>query len=726
MSQNLTFQLRIAAKDETQGVLSRLRNSLARLAFKPIKIGLAGMRDVAQGLAPAIRAVARMAEAGSRLDVVGKSFRALTGKSAADAEALARNLVQAAGGTITLGKAMTLVNRAIPAGIDAARELPTILEFASKKALTTGMDVEDAMDRIIMGLSRASPQILDDFGLFANGLEDIKRSFDQIHGKDAFEQLTPAAQKAEIIRQALAEMQTQMRGIGVSGKETAFAFQRMRSSIQNITDTFGKLIANFKLLQDGLRQWGNIIPAFFEKLQAAPNALEAFKFMGGLIIDFFADVGEGIGRAIAAGVMSGIQFISPKLAEWLGINEKKILEMQAGSGMKRTFARLGLDEQGNPIKPPGAAGGGGGKLSDAERRRVKGELEQVKREERKTKGDTDLSIRRKAAAEADEHIRARRAKGEAVPPGERDRLIAEIRKKKTDQELKRLGEQRKTLEDRLAGKGVGPPAPPGVGPELVPPFDGQRENPKAAAARARRAERIARRKADMEDRKQHPFKQQERVNEKARKQIERLPDQIADDIDRLISGQRAGGGRMTAEEMAQLEKSVRIRMGWLEKAMRDSGMERAGVGIDQLGVRGGRERLGDTLNRFKGSRPPGATEAIERIRRGSQERAFGGARGNAEEFRGAQDNLDRRAGQLRRQADEADINAERAGRAGKPDVAERLREIGNAIRGEVAEVRKRADDMSGKIDRWITRMETMVNQVNRELFGAGMRIQKAG
>ena len=110
MSQMMTFGLRLTSQDDTQSGLrsafSGFASFVAKVA-KPITIplqlargGLGLLRDINMGLMPAVHAFDSLVTKGSALEAIQKSFRSLTGRSAADAERMATKLVMASGGLL--------------------------------------------------------------------------------------------------------------------------------------------------------------------------------------------------------------------------------------------------------------------------------------------------------------------------------------------------------------------------------------------------------------------------------------------------------------------------------------------------------------------------------------------------------------------------------------------------------------------------------------------------
>ena len=325
MSQ-LSFGLRIGAKNDTQGAL---RGSLAgvmafaRKAAKPIIIplkiargGLALLRDINVGLAPLVAGLDRVIERGTKLEVVRKSFESLTGKSGRQVRALARELVRASSGTLSLAKAMQIANRGMGSGL-SLRQLGTAIEFISKKAITTGKNAEHAIDTVITGLSRGSTLFLDDFGILVDGIEGVGRTFDAIKGAGAFDSLGPAAKKAETIRQAIVEMQGQMGRIGISGKETIFVFKGLKNEIGNMVDKLFMAVGRtgaLKAAMEGLRDVvAGMVEHFERGVSDTPLMDILFGKKGGKSGGLFGllkagamDLGEALGRGILGGMLKAL------------------------------------------------------------------------------------------------------------------------------------------------------------------------------------------------------------------------------------------------------------------------------------------------------------------------------------------------------------------------------------------------------------------------------------
>lgn len=319
------FGIRIAGKNDTGSALRSVTagfQSALRVLAKPIVIplqiargGLGLLRDINLGLRPAIAAIDNLIDKGSALEVVKKSFESLTHSSAAGADVLARKLVNAASGTVKLAEAMQIANRALGSGL-SLQQLGVAMEFISKKAISTGKDAGESLEKVITGLSRGSTLFLDDFGILVDGIDGVRRSFDKIHGSNAFDALGPAAQKAETIRQAIAEMAQQTSRIGVTGRETVFVWQQIKNGVSDSVDKLVLAIVKSKALGAALREFRGFLAGVTEHFEGGGTFGQLLtgkkdkdgKDQPGLLDVIGAgamDLAENMGRGILGGMLKG-------------------------------------------------------------------------------------------------------------------------------------------------------------------------------------------------------------------------------------------------------------------------------------------------------------------------------------------------------------------------------------------------------------------------------------
>lgn len=316
----LSFKIRIGAEDDTrsavQSATSGFRTffqSISKPITAPLKAlqgGLGFLRDlslvggaVVSGIQAVTSGIDQLIERGSAMSVTRKSFESLTRTLPGQADTLAKSFVDASNGTLTYRRAMELANRATASGINITRDLPTILDFASKKAISTGTSFDLASEQLITGLARQSAAWLDNFGILNDGMDGVKRTFDRVEGKGAFDSLTPAAQKAEFIRQAMNDIRAQQSKIGLSGREAAFQYAKLKNHITDAVDGLTEAIAASESFREAMEGVNEIIVGIKDHFSADGSFADLLfgKGQSDGILGIVAAVFEDIGSLAAEG-----------------------------------------------------------------------------------------------------------------------------------------------------------------------------------------------------------------------------------------------------------------------------------------------------------------------------------------------------------------------------------------------------------------------------------------
>lgn len=312
----------IKVRDEGKGVLrahlgelSNWSSKATRLITAPIRaitslrgVGLQANINMIRGLAGRID---ELVDKGSRLSLIEKSFRSLSGTSQGGAARLARDIRDAANGALSLSQSMQIANRALASGL-SANDIKTTLDFVSKKAFTIGKDMGQAIDTMVTGLSRGSTLFLDDYGILVDGIDQVRRDFDAMQGSGAFDSLGPAAQKAEIIRAAMIDMRRQTDKLGVSGNEMAFQWAAIKSSVADAMDKMSAATGNNAGFQNIFKNIATVTDGLAGALKG-PDQEAAFdnlltrgkQLLGGMFLD--------VGELLAHGAMKGFDAAWPRI-----------------------------------------------------------------------------------------------------------------------------------------------------------------------------------------------------------------------------------------------------------------------------------------------------------------------------------------------------------------------------------------------------------------------------
>lgn len=332
---DLQFAIEIGARDKTQGGLKAALASVTGFA----RGAMGAMRDFNLGLRPAIAGMGQLIQRGGELEVISKAFRGLTYGMVGGSDALAKKLVNASSGVLKLSEAMAIANRALGSGMKL-NDVATAIEFIGKKSIATGKDAKTALDTVITGLSRGSTLFLDDFGILVDGLDGVKRKF----GK-GFDSLGPAAQKAEIIRQAIAEMNGQLGRIGVTGREASFVFAGMSAQIGDAMDKLSLAFVKSQSVLGAMTKTRDLMRGMglhFEKGGSIEDVLFGKKGgksggLAGIAAAALGDVGKNLGHGIAGALFGALGEGAGALEQLFTVAEnhgKKVIGVWESEGVK--------------------------------------------------------------------------------------------------------------------------------------------------------------------------------------------------------------------------------------------------------------------------------------------------------------------------------------------------------------------------------------------------------
>jgi hypothetical protein len=329
------LQVRVQGHDALSPVLARLvqtargwAGNMGHVVTAPFR-ALANVNTMAlvynlRSLGAMIGDVSRQAERGAAMRQLLDSFKQLNrlGNDTRGLQ-LARELQDASGGAISLYDTLAKTNQALVGGAMNAGQIRMAFQYISQYSKATGKDLEALLQTGFTGLSRGSPMFLDDLGILTKGLDGVKADFDAIRGKNAFDALGPAAQKAEIIRQAVDEMRQKLPALGVASGSMVSHFDKIRASLRDIIDL--KLMDWATQAQGPIKQLSELVvgikrlglAASWEKIikPLGSGLLEtlgrAFKKLGGMIV-------AGLLEALPASVRGLLGMASPGLTMNLG------------------------------------------------------------------------------------------------------------------------------------------------------------------------------------------------------------------------------------------------------------------------------------------------------------------------------------------------------------------------------------------------------------------------
>jgi hypothetical protein len=221
-------------------------------AMKGEILGLIGPAALAAAAIAGIGEAFELAKIGARAELVDMRFQKLATSAGTTGDAILNALRTASGGEISDLNLQLTANQALLLGVaDSAQEFSTLMAIARDRAQAMGISTEDAFNRIVLGIGKAEPELLDELGLVISATEANKRY----------------AASLGISEQALTKQQ----------RSQALADEVLRQGKTILDETGGAVETNASKIARGAAAWDNLKTTFggFLAISAGPAAQNA-------------------------------------------------------------------------------------------------------------------------------------------------------------------------------------------------------------------------------------------------------------------------------------------------------------------------------------------------------------------------------------------------------------------------------------------------------------------
>lgn len=211
---------------------SAAQTAMAGLGGLAKTLGVIGVAFAAMEIGNVVVDLGKVGAASQKLQ---SSFSTLASGVGASSQVMLDALRSASGGAISDYNLMLSANRAMLLGVaDSAQEMTALMEVASRRGATMGLDMTTAFDNLVTGLGRASPDILDNLGITLDAVE-VYEDYAKSVGKVASE-LEEADKKQALVNLVMQEAT----GAGVA---QVSGFEQMAASTANFKAELGMLVA---------------------------------------------------------------------------------------------------------------------------------------------------------------------------------------------------------------------------------------------------------------------------------------------------------------------------------------------------------------------------------------------------------------------------------------------------------------------------------------------------
>ena len=241
---------------------------------------LAGAFGVSLSIAGAVqfgRMAFGLAETAANAQLTEAAFEQLAASVGASSDEMLDAMQKASRGTVTESQLIVAANRAIVSGVaDSAAELAQIMEIARASGQAFGFGTGDAFDKIIRGVSKLEPELLDELGIMLR-LDDVFRAYAAELGTTA-NQLTETQKRQALLEEVIRDTQAAVDAAG-DGADTAAdkygqlatAADEAGKSIGEFLNTIGTPVA-IALLTAYIEGQTQMLQTYTEALQKAADA----------------------------------------------------------------------------------------------------------------------------------------------------------------------------------------------------------------------------------------------------------------------------------------------------------------------------------------------------------------------------------------------------------------------------------------------------------------------
>ena len=245
----------------TAGTSSNLTKNFAKQA-QGIQGGLVPAYATLAANVFAITAAFGALQRAAQVEQLVEGFTFLGNVAGRTATLVAESLVKITDNALSMEQALRAASAGFSAGFDTT-SMERLSQVAKNAATALGRDVGDATDRLIRGVAKLEPEILDELGIFVR-LEPAVEKYASSLGKSA-NTLTETERRQAFLNEALAQGEKKFGDL--TGEIGVDPYTKLAAAFNNLAKSF------FNLLNQGLTP---IITFFSENMVAFTGALILF------------------------------------------------------------------------------------------------------------------------------------------------------------------------------------------------------------------------------------------------------------------------------------------------------------------------------------------------------------------------------------------------------------------------------------------------------------------
>ena len=176
----------------------------------------------------------------SQLQKLEEGLLALGAASGLALKSLSKGLVESTDSAVSLEQAMRTVATATSAGIDPS-QLERFGKAAKDASNALGRDLSDTLDRVIRGVTKLEPELLDEIGVFVR-LDDAVEKYASSIGKSASE-LTEFERRLAFQNETLGQLESKFGSLGDSVDSNPY--NKLAAALNDLVKSAGEFLAIF-------------------------------------------------------------------------------------------------------------------------------------------------------------------------------------------------------------------------------------------------------------------------------------------------------------------------------------------------------------------------------------------------------------------------------------------------------------------------------------------------
>ena len=264
---NVAINISIKGAYEGQQAVKQAKADIDKLTkgTKGMTVKVTGMREAfnktwtetSAKLSVVKQAFSAAAGAASGLFELAKEGAAFTDQMAAlqrmgvNVEERLREAGEATKGTLADKDLLEALSRFKGFGLDMDK-FSESLELASKASIMTGRSVDFMVDKLVTGLVRQSPKLLDDLMVKGVQVSDVNERAAKMYNKSK-NALTDADKAAALHVMTLEKLRKITAGVSIANDSQAASFKRVETAAANFLTTFSQGLAS--MIANALEQW---------------------------------------------------------------------------------------------------------------------------------------------------------------------------------------------------------------------------------------------------------------------------------------------------------------------------------------------------------------------------------------------------------------------------------------------------------------------------------------